>query len=143
MTRNQAGAWAGAAIAAIGAALAVLMYLRPQALRAPAPVAYLGALAFVFAGLLVLARAQGRRLLQAWLPVFMIACLVAPAVWLGFGSGRRQCTLSAAQAVVRIFGTRSDLPCRIGFAVAAVVGVGILLLVLRQAIRSSRDPGAD
>ena len=143
MNRHEGGAYAGAAIAALGAGVAALMYLQPLAMRAPPAFVYLCALAFVFAGLAVVARARDYRLLEAWLPVLMIGCLVAPAVWLAFGSGRRQCTLSAAQSVVRIVGTRSDLPCRIGFALAAVVGVAILLLVLRQAIRRSRGEGTD
>ncbi|HEY0823151.1 MAG TPA: hypothetical protein VGD76_05135 [Ramlibacter sp.] len=142
MNPGQGSAFAGAAIAALGAALGVAMVLHPQAMRVPAPVAYLCALAFLFAGLTLIARARGHRLLQAWLPVLMVGSLVAPAVWLGFGSGRRQCTLSAAESVVRIFATRPDLACRLGFAVAAVAGLGILLLAVRHAVRSSRRPDA-
>ena len=143
MKKDEGSVFAGAGIAALGAALALVAFLRPQELRVPPAVMYLCALAFVFAGWIVVARARNHPLLKAWLPVALVACMVAPAVWLGFGSGRRQCTLSAVQSVVRIFGTRSDLPCRIGFAVAAVVGVAIVLLMLRQALRSSRSPGAD
>jgi hypothetical protein len=143
MKPGEGSVAAGAAIAVLGACLALLAYLQPQAMRAPPTVVYLCALAFVFAGAIVVARARGHRLLQAWLPVLMLACMAAPAVWLGFGSGRRQCTLDAVQSVVRIFGTRSDLPCRIGFGIAAVIGVGLVLLALRQAVRSGREPGAD
>jgi hypothetical protein len=131
---------AGLGIAGVGAVVALLAYVRPEAMRAPPFVVYLCALAFVFAGWTLVARARGHRLLKAWLPVFLLACLVAPAVWLGFGSGRRQCTLSAVQSLVRIFGTQSDLVCRIGFGVAAVVGIALVLLAVRHAIRSSREP---
>jgi hypothetical protein len=143
MKEQEGSLFAGAALAALGAALAFLAYLRPEQMNTPPVFVYLAALAFVFAGAIVVARVRGYRLLSAWLPVFLIGCMVAPAVWLGFGSGRRQCTLSAMNSVVRIFGTRSDLPCRIGFGIAAVIGVALALLALRQAIRSSRDPGAD
>jgi len=136
MRDQNSGVAAGVAVAALGAVIALLAYLRPQAMHVPPFVVYLAALAFVLAGWTLVARARGHRLLKAWLPVFLLASLVAPAVWLGFGSGRRQCTFSAMQSVMRIFGTRSDLLCRIGFGVAAVVGIVLVLLAVRHAIRS-------
>lgn len=131
---------AGVAIALLGASVAVLAWLQPQQMRAPPWVVYTCALAFVWAGATVVARARGMRRLQAWLPVPLLACMVAPAFWLAFGPGHRACTISLLQGMVRIFGGRSDLPCRIGFGIAALVGLGLVLMALRQAIRSSREP---
>jgi hypothetical protein len=130
----------GAAVAALGAALTLAMFLQPQALRVPAPIGYLAGLAFVLAGWTIVARAQGHVRLKAWLPVLLLACMVTPAIWLAFGSGQRQCTLGIARTMARIFGARSDLACRIGFAVAAVVGIALVLAALWQALRSSRAP---
>jgi hypothetical protein len=143
MNRQEGGVSAGIAIAVLGGAIALLPWLRPQELRAPPWVVHACALAFVLAGCTVIARARKRRLLTLWLPVVVLAALVSPAIWLGFGSGERQCTLTAMQGLVRVFGTRADLPCRIGFAVAAVLGIALVLLALRQAIRASRPPAAD
>jgi hypothetical protein len=143
MKDQEGGVRAGVAIAGVGAAIALLAYIRPEGMRAPPFVVYLCALAFVFAGWTLVARARGHRLLKAWLPVLLLACLVSPAVWLGFGSGRRQCTISGLQSLVRIFGTSTDLACRIGFGFAAVVGIGLVLLAARQAIRSSREAARD
>lgn len=143
MNRQEGSVSAGIAIAVLGGFIALLPWLRPQELRAPPWVVYACALAFVLAGCTVVARAKKLRLLTLWLPVLLLAAMVSPAVWLGFGSGRRQCTLSAMQGFVRVFGTRSDLPCRIAFAVAAVIGVALVLLALQQAIRGSRQPAPD
>jgi hypothetical protein len=143
MKDPEGSVFAGAAIAALGGALALAAYVLPEQMRAPPFVVYLCALAFVFAGWTVVARARDHRLLKAWLPVFLLACMVAPAIWLGFGSGRRQCAVSLLQSFVRLLGTRSDLVCRIGFGLAAVLGVALVLLAVRQAIRSSRRPMAD
>jgi hypothetical protein len=142
MKTRESGVFAGVAIAALGGALALVAYVQPQQMRAPAAVVYASALAFVFAGWMVVARARGHRLLKAWLPVPLLACLVAPALWIAFASGHRRCGLEAARGMVRILGTRSDLPCRLGFGVAAIVGLVLVFLSIRQAVRSSRDPSA-
>jgi len=133
---------AGVAIAALGSAIALLAFLQPQQMRAPAGVVYAAALAFVFAGWTVVARARGHSRLKAWLPVPLLLCMVTPAVWIAFGPGHRQCGIAAVAGVLRIFGARSDLPCRMGFGVAAVVGCFLVLLAVRQAVRSSREPVA-
>ena len=140
MKPQQGGVFAGVAVAALGCALALLAFAQPRQMRAPAWVVYACALAFVFAGWIVVARAREHARLKAWLPVPLLACLVAPTVWIAFGSGHRHCGLDAVRGVLRIFSTRSDLPCRLGFGVAAVVGLVLLLLSIRQAARSGRDP---
>lgn len=142
MQAREGSVAAGVAIAALGSAVALLAYLQPQQMRAPAGVVYAAALAFVFAGWAVVARARGHDRLKAWLPVPLLVCMVAPAVWIAFGPGYRQCGVAAMAGMLRIFGTRSDLPCRLGFGVAAVVGCFLVLLAIRQAVRSSREPQA-
>ena len=135
--RGTLGAGVGACAA--GGALAVAAFLQPQKMNAPAWVVYATALAFVFAGALLLARGRGYARLEAWLPVALLACLVAPPLWIGFGSGYRRCGIALMGNVVRLLGVRSDLPCRIGFGFAAVVGIGLLALAIRQAARSGRE----
>jgi hypothetical protein len=128
---------AGVAIAALGSAVALLAFLQPQQMRAPAGVVYAAALAFVFAGWAVVARARGHPLLKAWLPVPLLLCMVTPALWLGFGPGYRQCGIAAVVGLRGSQRPRSDSsppPARAG-------GFPVLLAI-RQAVRSSRDPAA-
>lgn len=138
MTPPRGQALAGLALAVVGAALALLALLHPAGLRTPAAIVYSAALAFVIAGWILVARAHNHELLKAWLPVALLACMVTPALWLAFGSGRRGCTMTSLSGVLRLLGLGPDLPCRIGFGIAAIVGVALVLLALRQAIRSTR-----
>ena len=142
MKTQEGGVVAGVAVAALGGILALLAYAQPQQMRAPAWVVYSAALAFVFAGWILVARARGHPLLKAWLPVPLLLCLVAPPAWIAFGSGYRHCGIEAMRGVLRLFSTRTDLPCRVGFGVAAIVGLVLVALSIRQAVRSGRDPGA-
>ena len=128
---------AGIGAMAAGGALAVAAYLQPQKLNAPAWVVFTAALAFVVAGLLLAVRGRGYARLEAWLPVALLVCLVAPPLWIGFGSGSRRCGIAVFGNAVRLLGVRADLPCRIGFGFAAVVGIGLLALAIRQAVRSA------
>jgi hypothetical protein len=142
MKAQEGSVLAGAGIAALGAALALLAQVQPQQMRAPAWVVYTCALAFVFAGWIVVARARGHAVLKAWLPVALLACLVAPVAWIAFGSGPRRCGIGVMRPMLRMFSAPPDLLCRIGFGVAAIVGLVLLLLAIRQAVRSGRDPAA-
>ena len=142
MKSSEGSVGAGVAISAAGGALALVAFLQPQGLRAPPWVVYAAALAFVFAGWLVVARASKHEALKAWLPVPLLACLVAPPLWIGFGSGYRRCSIAALGGAIRLLGVRSDLPCRVAFGIAAALGVVLLLIAIRQAARSGRDgPG--
>jgi hypothetical protein len=132
---------AGLLVAALGAFLALAVLLYPQGLRAPAWVVYAAAMAFFLAGCQLVARARGYRRLQAWLPVALLACLTAPAVWIAFGPGPRRCGVALTVPFLSLVSTRNDLLCRIGFGLGAIVCMGILLIAARHALRSSRDPG--
>lgn len=128
--------YAGALAALAGVAVAVLVYLQPQKLRAPAWVAYAAALAFVLAGLSLLA--QGTRVsrrLQAWLGVVLLACLMAPAAWIAVASPAGRCQASW----LGWFMTSPQWICRAGFAVATFFGAVIFVVMLRQAIRTGRS----
>lgn len=138
MTSPRGQALAGLALALLGAALALLSLLHPAGLRAPPFVLYAAALAFAIAGWLLVARAHDQELLKAWLPVALLACMISPALWLAFGPGRRTCAISSFSHVLRLFGIGSDIMCRVGFGVASVVGMALVLLALRQAILSTR-----
>lgn len=121
-----------------GAGIALLVYLHPAGLNVPAPVVYLAALAFVFAGGLLLAQAGRHRRLQAWLPVALLACMVAPAIWLAFGGQR--CVAGSAFGALQVFGLGSELACRAGFGVASVVGLGMVAIAIRRAVQSPGTP---
>jgi len=142
MKTREASVVTGVAVAALGGALALLAYAQPQHMRAPAWVVYSAALALVFAGWILVARAREHALLKAWLPVALLACLVAPPAWIAFGGGYRHCGIQAMSGVLRMFSTRTDLPCRVGFGIAAIVGLVLVGLSIRQAVRSGRDPAA-
>lgn len=138
MTARRGEVVAGVALALLGAVLALLVSLRPSEFRVPAPIVYFIALALVIAGWTAIARARGHELLKTWLPVPLLACMVAPAVWIAFGPGRRSCAIGAMSGLLKLFGLKADLPCRFGFGVAALVGVALVVLAAWQAIRSTR-----
>lgn len=140
MKADEGSVTAGVLLVALGAFLAGIAFLEPPNLRAPPWVMYACGLAFVFAGGTLVARARRARRLAIWLPVPLLACMAAPPLWLAFGTGRRQCTITAMQGILRLLGTRTDLPCRVAFGFAAVVGLALVALALRHAIRASRDP---
>jgi hypothetical protein len=142
-TSRARGQAPGLLAAGAGVAIALAVYLHPENLRVPAWVAYAAALAFFFAGCQLLARHHGQRLLQAWLPAALVACLVAPPLWIAFGAGPRRCGFELATSVLRLFGVRSDLLCRVGFGIGAVLGLAILLLAIHHALRTMRAMRAD
>lgn len=136
MNEARRGTWVGAGLAGMGAAVSLGIVLFPQGLRAPAWVAHVAALAFVFAGCTIVAKARGQHGLQRWLPVAVLACLTAPALWLAVGPGVRRCGIGLAHGFVTVIGARSDLACRLAFGVGAVVTMGLVLLAARYAIRA-------
>jgi hypothetical protein len=131
--RGPRGPLPGVLVAGAGVAIALAVYLRPENLRVPAWVAYTAALAFFLAGCQLLAMHRGQRMLQACLPVALVACLVAPPLWIAFGPGPRRCGFAVASSLLRLFGARSDLLCRVGFGIGALLAFAILLLAARQA----------
>ncbi|HEX2546282.1 MAG TPA: hypothetical protein VHL79_15490 [Ramlibacter sp.] len=125
---------------AIGAGgfIAWMVHRHPEGLRAPAFVAYAAAAAFALAGLSILAGERWKAWVQGWAAVVLVACLVTPAVWIAFGSGERRCSLGLAHGLLHLAGASSETACRVAFGIAAVLGVAILLLYVRHALRASR-----
>ena len=140
MTPGRDRILGGVLAVAIGAAVLLAVLFAPRGARAPAWVVYAAAGAFFLAGATLIAQGTGRRLLARWLPTLVIACLVAPAAWLAFGTGPRRCLVSAWGFGSRLLGRHSDLLCRLAFGVGAVVGLLMLLLAVREALRTDLEP---
>ncbi|MEJ8839240.1 hypothetical protein [Ramlibacter sp. AN1133] len=131
---------AGALAVAVGAGVMLAVFFAPRGLRAPAWVVYAAGGAFVLAGATLVAQGTGQRLLARWLPSLVIACLVAPAAWVAFGTGPRRCMVSAWGFGSRLLGRHSDLLCRLAFGAGALVGLLLLLLAVREALRADPEP---
>jgi FtsH-binding integral membrane protein len=124
--------YVGALAVLAGAGVALMVSLQPHKLRAPAWVAYAAALAFVFAGVSMLAQASGasRRVL-AWIGVLLVACLMAPVAWIAIAAPDGRCQVSFLGS----FMPGTQWICRAGFMLGAAIGVLILVVMLRQAMR--------
>jgi hypothetical protein len=112
-----------------------LIYFQPQQLKAPAWVAYVAASSLGIAGLLLLlAGATGVARTQNWLAVALVLSMVLPGIWIAFGKGERECTVS-----LPFLQFASDALCRGAFGVGALLGMCILVLYIRRAmIRQGR-----
>jgi hypothetical protein len=121
---------AGLAAMAIGTLVSALIYFHPEGLRAPAWVAHVAALAFVFAGLCLLAAAFRKASLQRWLGIVVTVCLLTVSIWVAFGPGERECSMSLpfVQSIA------PDVVCRGAFVVGAILVGLFLVLVLRRTI---------
>ena len=124
----------GIAVVALGLLLLVLMVAFPERLRVPAPVGYLAAGAFVVAGLLALANVFGGRRTRAWLAVALLSCMTAPAAWIAIGPGQRSCSV----ALGPLLGVTGGAACRAAFGVGAIVGLALVAVALREAMRGGR-----
>jgi hypothetical protein len=107
-----------------------MIYFHPEGLRAPAWVAYVAASAFVLAGLCLLAGAVGNTSLQRWLGVAVTVSLFAVSVWVAFGPGQRECSIS----LPFVQSLAPDALCRGAFGVGAILVGLFLVLVLRRTI---------
>ena len=127
-------AW-GVALVVLSVAICALIYFQPQHLRAPAWIAYSACAAFGIAGLLLLAGAAGAKRTQNWLGVALALAMVLPGIWVAFGKGERECTVS-----LPFLQFASEALCRGAFAIGAVLGTGFLALYIRHAIARQRGP---
>src|SRR5688572_11208283 len=113
----------GALAALAGVAVACMVYLQPDKLRAPAWVAYAAALAFFLAGMSMIAHAfDASRRLLAWIAVLLIACLVAPGLWIALAQPDGVCRMN----LMGFFLPAPEWACRGFLLVCALVGVSIL-----------------
>ena len=128
-TRRQALVIGGFAIA-LGVLSAVMVLLRPEGLRAPAWVAYAAVATFPLAGGALIAGALGAKRLVPWLGVLIICGLLVPGLWVALGPGGRQCSFSLGF----LGGTASELVCRTGFGVGALLCLVFLVLLVRRSL---------
>ena len=134
-TRRQSIVVGIVAIAA-GAGSALAIYLRPQALRAPAWVAYAAIATFVLAGASLLAGALGAKWLARWLGVLIMCALLVPGLWIAVGPGARDCSFSLGF----LSSVASELFCRAGFGLGPLLCVALLVLLVGRAFKANRGP---
>ena len=118
----------------VGALAAAMIYWHPEQLRVPAWVAYAACSAFVFAGVTIMTNEFALYRLQAWLIAGCAAALLVPFVWIAFGPGERQCSVT----LPFVSTTASDLVCRGAFGLGALLGAMILALVVLRAFRQQK-----
>ena len=125
----------GLASVLVGLAVCVLIYRHPEALRAPAWVAYAAASAFVLAGLCLLAIASDAPRVQSYIAAAILLCLLAICVWIAFGQGERACTMSFSFLHANV----SDAICRGAFGIGALLVTLVLALMVRRAMRATEE----
>ena len=122
----------GAAIVVGAGALAALMQLHPDKLRAPAWIALSAAGVLGVAGVCVIAQALRLHRLARWLVCGLLGAMAVIPGWIAFGGGPRQCSLIA-------FGARSaasETLCRGAFGVGTVSLLAMVALAVRGALRA-------
>jgi hypothetical protein len=125
---NRSQLLMAAATTLMGVLVVTLIYLHPEGLRVPAWVAYVAASAFVLAGLCLLALAIDMVWLQRLLGVAVALSLFVVSLWVAFGPGPRECSVSLSF----VQGVAADTLCRGAFAIGAIlVGLFIVLAIRR------------
>ena len=133
---RDAPRWLGPLMLLAGPAIGLMIHLHPERLRAPAWVAYAAALAFSLCGIALIAhRMRAPARVHAWLGVALLTCLLTPFAWIALAAEDGRCR-------VRMLGI--DMPggawlCRAAFAAAAAIGLLMLVLAVRQALRTRRE----
>ena len=131
MTERRQRLLGGFVSALVGLFTALMIYLHPEKLHAPAWVAYVACAAFVFAGLTILAYEFALHRIHAWLVAACTASLLVPGAWVAFGPGERECSVA-----VPFFSTiASGLLCRGAFGLGAVIVAALLVWVVWRAVR--------
>jgi hypothetical protein len=123
----------GLLVGGLGVGITSAAYLHPEQMRAPAYVVYAATSSFVLAGIALVAGALGARKLVQWLGVLIVMALMTPAVWIALGPGAHDCGFSLGF----VAGVAPDLACRLGFGAGALLGLLILVLIVRQALRGT------
>lgn len=103
---------------------AVLIYFHPERLHAPAWVAYMALASLMLAGLAVMFPSSRHPHVRAWVGVTILALLCAIAIWMAWGNGVRECTLT--MPFVRVPG----IGCRRIFGLGALITGGMLVLAI-------------
>jgi hypothetical protein len=114
----------------LGAGTAAAIYLHPQALNAPAWVAYAAVATFPLTGAALIAGAMGaKRLVQA-LGVLITLGLLVPSLWIALGPGAHDCSFSLGF----LGGAAPDLACRVGFGLGSLLCLFFLVLLIRASL---------
>lgn len=119
----------GLALVILGILGALLIHSHPQALQAPAWVAYTATASFVLAGVAVFLHASASRRVYAWLMAALLGVMSLIPAWVALGPGERQCW----SALLPI----GELGCRVAFGVGAVVMLGAVALAVAIARKAS------
>ena len=125
------------AVAALAAGILTgfMIHGHPEGLRVPAWVAYVAASAFVLTGLCLLAGAFGVIWLQRWLGIAVTLSLFAVSLWVAFGPGARECSMS----IPFLQTVAPDVLCRGAFGAGSLL-IGLFLgLVAHRALGSNPE----
>ncbi|HKQ23280.1 MAG TPA: hypothetical protein VJT81_02415 [Burkholderiales bacterium] len=115
----------------VGVLTAAMVYGYPERLNAPAWVAYAACSGLVVAGLTIIVAESPLRRTHTWLCVACTVALLVPGIWVAFGPGVRECSIS-----VPFFSTAgSELLCRGAFGLGAFIVAALLIWVVLRALR--------
>jgi cytosine/uracil/thiamine/allantoin permease len=123
------------AAVAVGLVVGSMIYLHPEGLRVPAWVAYVAATAFVFTGVCLLAGAAEINWLQRWLGIAVTLSLLVISLWIAFGPGERECSMSIPFLQTAV----ADGLCRGAFGIGALLVALLLGLLVRRVIWNSSE----
>jgi drug/metabolite transporter (DMT)-like permease len=87
-------------------------------------------------GLALIAGAVGARRLVTWLGALTTCGLLVPGSWIALGSGGRDCSFS----LPFVNGAASEVVCRAGFGLGALLCLVFLMLLVARAIKANREP---
>ena len=122
----------------LGVVLHGLMLAFPERLKVPASIGHLASGTFVLAGLLALANVFCSRKVRAWLTVALLTCMLLPAVWISFGAGPRTCSFKLG---LLSGGLTDGGACRVAFGVGSVLGLVLVIVALRHAMKGAEENG--
>jgi cytosine/uracil/thiamine/allantoin permease len=123
----------GAVVAvAAGLVAGLMIHLHPEGLRVPAWVAYVAAAAFVLAGLCLFAGALEIDWLQQWLGIAVTLSMLAVSLWIAFGPGERECSMS----IPFVQTVAPDALCRGAFGIGALLVALFIGVFVRRALSS-------
>jgi MFS family permease len=126
----------GAALVLAACAMAVVVHLHPEKLRAPAWVAFFALGLFGLAGLCIVVQALRLDSVARWLACVLLGAMAVVPAWIAFGSGPRQCTVAGLGAR----SIPSEVLCRGAFGAGAVLVGFMFVFAVRAALRSRRRP---
>lgn len=111
-------------------ATATLIYLHPEYLLVPSWVAYSACMAFVLAGWALIAQTCFGQQRYRWLIVALVVTMLVPPLWAAFGASSQTCSA----AIFGIVFVPSDVVCRVGWGVSAVVLIVLVIWSIRWAM---------